>query len=225
MAHRPCGPAGRDYRDLRWSADGAALIGQDRRCRARQRHHQRGGAFAPGRRRRPAVTTPDGARRRLFRVETGDGGVAEVGPRDRTVWEYDLLGSDAARSLLASTDFQRARLVSRRHLPHRLRRPVRCGYSIESPRQMQSVVVSLSGRRLRRRLASDRGLVGGEMRVLDIATGKVTSLAAGEQSSVTSLAWRDEESLWFTGWSGLGTVYGVVRLDGAIASWSTARTP
>src|SRR5258707_291795 len=62
--------------------------------------------------------------------------------------------------------------------------------------------------------SSDRGLVAGEMRILDLASGKVTSIAAKEQSSVTSLQWRDEERLWFAGWSRLGTVYGIVKLDG-----------
>lgn len=219
-AVRPCGRLAGTIEDLRWSADGAALIVQT--ADAGLDNAATNGAaricWADGE--DPAVTTPDGARRRLFRVETGDGGVAEVGPRDRTVWEYDLLGSDAA-IVLASTDF------SERGWYHAAicridfaARALRVFY--ESPWQMQSVVVSPSGKSVAfvEGWASDRGLVGGEMRVLDIATGKVTSLAAGEQSSVTSLAWRDEESLWFTGWSGLGTVYGVVRLDGAI-SWST----
>ena len=33
------------------------------------------------------------------------------------------------------------------------------------------------------------------------------------------MQWRDLESLWFAGWSDMGTTYGVVRLDGAL-EWS-----
>jgi dipeptidyl aminopeptidase/acylaminoacyl peptidase len=36
---------------------------------------------------------------------------------------------------------------------------------------------------------------------------------------VTSLDWRDEASLWFAGWSKLGSVYGLIRTDGTVA-WS-----
>ena len=34
------------------------------------------------------------------------------------------------------------------------------------------------------------------------------------------MKWRDDESLWFTGWSRLGSVYGVTRLDGSV-EWMT----
>lgn len=64
----------------------------------------------------------------------------------------------------------------------------------------------------RRRPSADP--VAGEMRILDIAIGKITSLAANQQSSITSLSWRTDESLWFAGWSRLGSTYSVVRLDG-----------
>ena len=38
-------------------------------------------------------------------------------------------------------------------------------------------------------------------------------------SDVTTFQWRDEESLWFAGWSKLGAIYGVVGLDGTVV-WS-----
>ena len=34
------------------------------------------------------------------------------------------------------------------------------------------------------------------------------------------MKWRDDDSLWFAGWSGLGSVYGVIRLDGNV-DWMT----
>jgi dipeptidyl aminopeptidase/acylaminoacyl peptidase len=55
------------------------------------------------------------------------------------------------------------------------------------------------------------------MQVIDIATRKLTTLAADQLSNVTQLQWRDDGNLWFTGWKNLGSTYGVVGLDGIIA--------
>jgi dipeptidyl aminopeptidase/acylaminoacyl peptidase len=86
----------------------------------------------------------------------------------------------------------------------------------ESRWQLQGPAVSPSRTRIAflEGWSSDRGLVAGEMRILDLSTGKITSLASSEQSNISSLSWRDEESLWFAGWSRLGSIHGVVRLDG-----------
>ena len=86
---------------------------------------------------------------------------------------------------------------------------------------MQSPAVSPSGRRVAflEGWSSDRGLVASDIRILDLATGKLTTLAAAEAANVTTMAWRDEDSLWFAGWSKLGSIYGVIGIDGNIA-WS-----
>src|SRR6185369_9176599 len=153
------------------------------------------------------------AKRRLFRVDVANGATVEIGPRDETVWEFDLLG-DGAVALISENASERgwyhtklARLDFAKRSAEILHR---------SPWQLQGAAASPSGKRIAflEGWSSDRGLVAGEMRVLDLASGKVVSIAAKEQSSVTSLQWRDEESLWFAGWSRLGTVYGVVKLDG-----------
>src|SRR5262249_56687 len=62
--------------------------------------------------------------------------------------------------------------------------------------------------------SSDRGLVAGEVRLPDLARGKAVSAAADRQSNITALQWRGNESLWFAGWSRLGSIYGVLGLDG-----------
>jgi len=161
----------------------------------------------------PAVTNATDAKRRLFRVDVANGATVEIGPRDETVWEFDLLG-DGAVALISENASERgwyhtklARLDFAKRSAEILHR---------SPWQLQGAAASPSGKRIAflEGWSSDRGLVAGEMRVLDLASGKVVSIAAKEQSSVTSLQWRDEESLWFAGWSRLGTVYGVVKLDG-----------
>jgi dipeptidyl aminopeptidase/acylaminoacyl peptidase len=68
--------------------------------------------------------------------------------------------------------------------------------------------------------SSDRGLVASGIRIVDLTTGKLGNvLPAAETANVTAVQWRDEGSMWFAGWQKLGSVYGVVGIDGKIA-WS-----
>lgn len=210
---RPLGRIPGTIEDLRWSPDAKSIyvLAADRGLD--------GGATNGavriwwGGTEDPAVTNATDAKRRLFRVDAGDGATVEIGPKDHTVWEFDLLG-DGAVALISEDASERgwyhtklARLDFARRSAEILHR---------SPWQLQSVAASPSGRRVAflEGWSSDRGLVAGEMRVLDLAGGAVASIAAEAQSSVTSIQWRDEERLWFAGWSRLGTVYGVVRRDG-----------
>jgi dipeptidyl aminopeptidase/acylaminoacyl peptidase len=67
--------------------------------------------------------------------------------------------------------------------------------------------------------SSDRGLVASEVRILDIATGNVSTINAVEASDATTFQWIDEDSLWFAGWSKVGAMYGAVKTDGTLL-WS-----
>ena len=164
----------------------------------------------------PAVTNAEKVRRRLFRVRVADGETVEIGPREHSVWEFDLLGADSAVALISNDPSERgwyhARLA-------RIDFAVRSTSVLhQSQWQLQSPAVSPDGRHVAflEGWSSDRGLVAGEMRLLDLASGKIATLAADRQSNVSSLQWRDDQSLWFAGWSRLGSTYGVVRLDGSI---------
>jgi dipeptidyl aminopeptidase/acylaminoacyl peptidase len=200
--------------DLRWTSDGSALV-----VLAADRGLD-GGATNGAIRiwwagtEDPAVTNPTDARRRLFKVSVADGATVEVGPRDDTVWEFDLFGDDAAMALISADASERGWYHSRVARIDFATRAVKILH--ESKWQLQGPVTSPSRKRVAflEGWSSDRGLVAGEMRILDLATGKVASLALAEQSNITSLSWRDEESLWFAGWSRLGSTYGIVRLDG-----------
>lgn len=163
----------------------------------------------------PQLASCPDARRRLFLVRLEDGHTEEVGPPGHTVWEFDLLPEGAV--VVASED------ASERGWYHaqllRLRFADRSTALLHTTAwQMQGLAADPAGRRVAflEGWSSDRGLVAGEMRVLDLESGRVDVLAAERQSSVTALRWRDTGSLWFAGWEGLGTVYGVVALDGAI---------
>ena len=196
-----------------------------RRSRPRRRRHQRRRALwwgdDGGPRGRPIRRD---ARRRLFKVGCDDGTTTEVGPTDLSVWEFDLLGDDAAVALV-SDDAERARLVSRAAGADRLRVTRASTILHRSHWQLQAPAASPSrqARRLPRRLV-ERPRAGRERdphpRSRDRQVS--TSLAPRRQSNITTLPWRDEESLWFAGWSQLGSIYGVVRLDGTVV-WIDAR--
>ncbi|HEY3146491.1 MAG TPA: hypothetical protein VGJ75_09080, partial [Dongiaceae bacterium] len=215
-AVRPLGDIPGTIEDIRWSSDGSALVVQvaDRGLD--------GGATNGavriwwGGTEDPAITNPTDARRRLFRVSASDGKTVEIGPRDATVWEFDLNGDGGAMALISADASERGWYHAKLAQVDFATRAVRILH--ESPWQLQGPAVSPSRKRVAflEGWSSDRGLVAGEMRILDLGTGKVTSLAAMEQSNISSLSWRDEESLWFAGWSRLGSTYGVVRVDGTI---------
>ena len=200
--------------DIRWTSDGTALI-----VLAADRGLDGGATNGAvriwwGGTEDPAITNPTDARRRLFKVSTSDGTTIEVGPRDATVWEFDLFGKQAAIALISADASERGWYHSKLAQIDFTSRTVKILH--QSSWQLQGPSVSPSRKRVAflEGWSSDRGLVAGEMRILDLATGNVTSLAAAEQSNVSAISWHDEESLWFTGWSRLGSTYGIVRLDG-----------
>jgi len=202
--------------DIRWTGDGSAIV-----VLAADRGLDGGATNGAvriwwGGTEDPAVTNPRDARRRLFKVIVADGRTAEVGPADQTVWEFDLCGDDGAVALISADASERGWYHA--HLAHigLVDRTTKILH--QSSWQLQGSAVSPSRRRVAfvEGWSSDRGLVAGEMRVLELGTGKVATLAASEQSGITALEWRDEDSLWFAGWSRLGSTYGVVGLDGRI---------
>ncbi|MER8678218.1 prolyl oligopeptidase family serine peptidase [Mesorhizobium sp. M1153] len=210
----PLGDIPGTIEDIRWTSDGSALIvlaadpGLDSGATKGAMRIWWDGTEDP------VVTNPSDARRRLFRVSTSDGKTLEIGPLGATVWEFDLFGDNGAVVLISADASERGWYRAKLALLDFATRVVAV---LHEPRwQLQGPVVSPSRTMVAflEGWSSDRGLVAGEMRILDLATRKVTSVAADEQSSITTLCWRTDESLWFAGWSRLGSIYGVVRLDG-----------
>jgi dipeptidyl aminopeptidase/acylaminoacyl peptidase len=204
--------------DLRWSADGNALI-------ALAADRGLDGGATNGAKRLwwgapddPAVTNQK-PRRRLFRVTAQNGATTEVSPADCSVWEFDLLGNDAAIAIVSTDAGERGWYHARLAKLDFRRRGMKI---VHMPRwQLQSPAVSPSRRQTAflEGWSSDRGLVASAICVLDLVTGKLSTLAATESADATTLAWRDDKSLWFAGWRKLGSIYGVVSLDGKVA-WS-----
>jgi dipeptidyl aminopeptidase/acylaminoacyl peptidase len=215
---RPLGDIPGTIEDLRWTPDGTALI-----ALAADRGLDGGATngavrLSWGEPEDPRVTNQK-PRRRLFKVAAADGATAEVGPDGYSIWEFDLIGRDGAIAIVSADASERgwyhATLA-------RLDFGKRRAKIIHTTRwQLQSPAVSPSGRRVAflEGWSSDRGLVASEIRVLDLKTGKLATLAAAGAANVTSMAWRDEQSLWFAGWSKLGSIYGIIGIDGQVA-WS-----
>ncbi len=83
--------------------------------------------------------------------------------------------------------------------------------------QIQGPAVDPTGRRVAflEGWSSDRGLLAGDLRVLDLAGGEPVPTAGG-RSDLSWVAWRDPDSLWFAGWEGFGSAFGVIGADGEV---------
>ncbi|WP_167458351.1 S9 family peptidase [Mesorhizobium kowhaii] len=217
---RPVGELAGTIEDMRWAPDGGSLI-----VMAADRGLDGGATNGAQRLTRgepedPAVTSPANARRRLFRVRVDDGSTVEVGPSKFSVWEFELVGDDAALAVVSVDPSERgwyhAELT-------RIDLATGAATILHRARwQLLAPAADPSGKRIAflDGWSSDRGLVASEISILDIATGKIITVAPSGMSSITSMKWRDDDSLWFTGWSRLGSVYGVTHLDGSV-EWMT----
>jgi dipeptidyl aminopeptidase/acylaminoacyl peptidase len=205
--------------DFRWTADGRALIAlaADRGLDAPATE----GAtrYAWGEEEDPAVTDPRSQRRRLYRIDAATGATTEIGPPDLTIWEFDLLGDDAAIALVSADPSERGWYRARLARLDFAQREAKILH--ESRWQFQGLAGDPTGRRVAflEGWSSDRGLVASAIRILDLASGKVSTLDSEEAANVTAIQWRDGESLWFAGWHHLGSAYGVIGLDGRV-QWS-----
>ena len=168
---RPLGDISGTIEDIRWNADATALIVQaaDRGLDVAATSGAR--RLAWGEEEDPAVTNPALARRRLFRVAVADGTTAEIGPANYTVWDFDLLAAGGAIAVVSTDPSERgwyhAKLA-------RLDFAARTAELVYAPGwQIQGPAVDPTGRRVAflESWSSDRGLVAGEIRLLDLDSG------------------------------------------------------
>jgi dipeptidyl aminopeptidase/acylaminoacyl peptidase len=213
---QPIGEISGSIEEIRWNADATALLvlAADRGLDAAPTH----GATRLwwGDEADPDVLRTGEARRRLYRLSIADGARREVGPADLTVWDFDLLDDKRALALVSNEATERGWYRAQLALLDLDRRTARMLF--ESEWQLQGPAVDPSGKRVAviEGWGSDRGLVAGEIRVVDIESGKSAKAAPRELADVTFVRWRDADSLWFAGWSEMGSRYGAVRVDGAI---------
>lgn len=202
--------------DLRWSADGESIV-----VLAADRGLSGGATHAAtriwwGDAQEPEMTLDLTIRRRLFRVILACGTTEEVGPREHSVWEFDLLPGGAA--VIASQD------ASERGWHHaqllRVDFDSRAVTVLHTPTwQLQGLAVSPDGGKLAfvEAWASDHGLVAGDLSMLDLVSGQVSTYGREQQSNLTCIQWLSNSRLWFSGWDRLGTVFGEMSIDGQIA--------
>lgn len=217
LGERPIGDVVGTIEDMRWAPDGRSII-----VLAADRGLDGGATNGAqpltwGQPEDPEVTSPANARRRLFRVSVDDGSTVEVGPSNFSVWEFELLGDDAALAIVSADPSERGWYHAVLDLATRAATVLhRSRWQLLAPSADPSAkrAAFLDG------WSSDRGLVASDISILDIATGEIVTVAPSGMSSITSMKWRDDESLWFAGWSRLGSVYGVTRLDGSV-EWMT----
>ena len=216
---KPRGTVPGTIEDICWTSDGAAIVvlaadrGLD--CAATNGAKR----LTWGDEEDPAVNRPTMALRRLFKIDAKSGATIEIGPAELSIWEFHLLGDGDAVALLSEDSSERGwyhSRIARLDFAARTATTLHC-----SDWQLMSPSPSPSARRVAflEGWSSDRGLVASQLRILDLASGSVTAIAAEEASDVTSFGWRDEDSLWFASWSKLGTTYGVLCADGKVA-WS-----
>ncbi|MDP9298625.1 MAG: hypothetical protein M3O98_08185 [Actinomycetota bacterium] len=162
----------------------------------------------------PATLRPGQARRRLFLLDLGSGGTAEVGPPGTDVWEVDWDG-DATVVAIASVDppggsgWYAAKIV-------RLDLDGRTAQTLYEPTwQIEWLALSPDGRRaaVTEGYASDHGLLSGSVMIVDLAHGTTADpWKALETIGVAS--WCDDDSLWYARCDGTGTACGRIWLDG-----------
>ncbi|MBI3714360.1 MAG: S9 family peptidase [Burkholderiales bacterium] len=210
LAETPC-----TLESYHWSADGQYLValGAD--------HGLNSGAVNSAMRYHwgtedgPESASNPVAKRRLFRIPANGDAYQEISLNGLSVWEFALLpeGIVAVVSEDASErGWHHAFLIylDRDGQQERLRYQPEWQIQGLKPSPDGESVAFLEG------WSSDRGLVAGVATTLNLRTGERRQLAGELSSNMTYLHWRDTHSLWFAGWQGMGSVYGLLHVDGQI---------
>jgi dipeptidyl aminopeptidase/acylaminoacyl peptidase len=163
----------------------------------------------------PFVSTPGARLRRLAWYEIGDDRPREIPLGGATVWDADWRG----RRALAVTSgdetpagYYRPRLDLVEY--GEARTLYRTSWQLSRPRLAPGGRVAV--------VVEGLSIVSGRILRADLVTGEVTPL--GEVDDVTDVGWLDDDTLWFTGWSGTGVHGGVLSAgDGNVLARWTAR--
>jgi dipeptidyl aminopeptidase/acylaminoacyl peptidase len=202
--------------DLHWAEDGTSLLvlAADPGLHAGASSGAFRLAWEP--QQDPEVSRKGLARRRLFRVRRSDGETTEVGPPDRSVWEFAPATATTVLALVSEDSSERGWYRAELAQLDVTTRTYRVVY--RSAWQLQGPAMDPTGRFVAfiEGWSSDRGLLAGEIRLLNLADNTVRTLAGSTLTDIVSLQWQDPGSLRFAGWSHLGSVYGTVNLDGVV---------
>jgi dipeptidyl aminopeptidase/acylaminoacyl peptidase len=221
---RPHGEIDGSVEDIQWAPDGnsllvlAADLGADRAgIQAATRIEEQGADEND-----PKVTRPFRAWRRLYLVDGESGETRAVSPERVNVFEFDWDGERAVavcsdeptesawyNAYLASLDLE-ARAAQTLYRPE---------WQIESPCLSGDggTVCFVEG------FCSDRGVLAGDVKALDLSSGAVRDVETGCDASSFQRA--GEREFWFAGRRGLTTVFGKLSVDGTVEElWSGEAT-
>jgi dipeptidyl aminopeptidase/acylaminoacyl peptidase len=195
--------------DVRWSPDSSALL-----VLAADLGSDRAGAQSATKIREaesgeedPKVFRPAQHWRRLYRVDAVSGATTEVGPPGINVFELGWAGGKVA-AVCTEDPSESAWYEAWIGLIDLDARSVERVHAAEW--QLQSPCISPGGRvAWIEGFASDRGCVTGTVNVLGVGP-------LAPELDVTWIAFADEDTLWYAGWRGLGSMWGRLALDGSI---------
>jgi dipeptidyl aminopeptidase/acylaminoacyl peptidase len=211
---RPVGDIKGSVEHVSWSPDGgrllvlAADLGADRAGIQAATKIQEEGAQDED----PKVTRPFEAWRRLFTIDAETGATEQVGPEGVHIFEVDWDGERAVAicadeptesawysAYVALLDLH-ARRAERIYEPE---------WQIQSPVLTGDSVWFVEG------FCSDRGVLAGEVKVVDLGRRNVRHVPV-ENTDVTYLARRDDDRLWFAGLRGMGSACGTLSSAGDV---------
>jgi dipeptidyl aminopeptidase/acylaminoacyl peptidase len=161
----------------------------------------------------PIVRRPGEARRRLFLIDLASGAATEVGPPDRSVWEFDW---DGERDVVAIVSEDHSGSGWYQAVIARLDLDAHTSTTLYEPTwQTEGLALSPDGARavLVEGYASDHGLLSGSLVLIDVATGATSDRWPGLET-VGRAAWCDDGSLWYASTEGTGDACGRLWLDG-----------
>jgi dipeptidyl aminopeptidase/acylaminoacyl peptidase len=167
-------------------------------------------------------------RRRLDLWNPDDGTVRTISPNDVNVWEAAWAGPDTVAAIVSDGPGEETWYASRLVLVDvdggEAREVYRSG---RVDRQIALPAASPSGGRIAvvEAVASDRGVVAGDVVVIDVASGSTIRAEAGG-TDVTWLSFRDDDRVFFCGQRGLDCVAGDIDAAGGSATelWSNGES-
>ena len=221
---RPVGEIAGSVEEIAWSADGtrllalAADLGADRAGIQAATKIEEAGA-QPG---DPKVLRPFQAWRRLYLVEAETGETKEVSPPGVHVFEFDWDATGRVIAVCSNDPSESSWYTAWLGL---LDLEERSADKLYQPTwQIQNPLFAGDGRTVCfvEGFCSDRGVLAAPVMAFDLETREARTLA---ELDCSFLARRDERSLWFAGYRGMGSVCGTISLDGEVDElWSGEAT-
>jgi dipeptidyl aminopeptidase/acylaminoacyl peptidase len=170
----------------------------------------------------PKVTRPFQAWRRLYLVDSETGETTVASPEGVNVFELDWDG----RNVVAICSDEPSESAWYNAYLALLDLGARTAERLYDPEwQIQNVRLSANAGAVCfvEGFCSDRGVLAGDVKVLDLATREVRHVPTG--CDVSYLERADGRALWFAGWRGMGSVCGRLSIDGDVEElWSGEAT-